>query len=603
MLNNTKNNQRKGAIVILAVLFFLIVGLIVVTGLSYVVTKDFRNTSNMLFSKNSFYASESGVEDVLYRMKKSQPYSDTEVLSVDGSYATTTSVDSGSTRTITAEGLVSNFYKKIKTIIKQGEGADFSYGVQIGNGGLTITGGSAINGNVYSNGSIKGGSGIHIYGSAVAASSGGLIKDTTNETPTTPPNSISFNTSKTLRDFAQSFTVATTSSISKISIYVKKVGAPGSFTATLRLDDAGAPDTVGFSSATLASTLVTTNYGWVDLTFSPIVTLTAGQTYWLIIQGTTNSASSNYYVVGANSAYANGQAKIGNISTSAWSATTPAGLDGYFTVYLGSTASEINGYEGDYLNVGSKATDIAWASNIKHISATGKLYCATATNISGSKTCDAGSSGMGLPPPSVGVPISEANIDAWHAEAEAGGTFVGTKTYNSTGGTLGPKVITGNLNLGGGGTLTLTGTVWVKGVVVVSGGGKIVLSSSYGSASGVIIADGYVSVAGGGAFSGSGTAGSYPVIVTTSKCPLDFVCNSDSQSSALMLSGGAGAVVLAAPNGMVHINGGSGCKSVYGDSVYIDGGGNVNYETGIANMQFKSGPTGGWTVDSWGEAE
>jgi hypothetical protein len=360
---------------------------------------------------------------------------------------------------------------------------------------------------------------------------------------------------------------------------------------------------VGFTSATLTSTLVTTGYGWVDLTFSPVVTLTAGQTYWLIIQGTASSASSKYYTIGANSAYTNGLAKIGNTGTSVWNATSPAGLDGYFTVYLGSTASEINGYEGDYLNIGKVATDIAWASNIKHISATGKLYCATATNISGSKTCDAGSSGMGLPPPAVGAPISEANIDAWHAEAEAGGTFVGTKTYNSTGGTLGPKVITGNLNLGGGGTLILTGTVWVKGVITISGGGKVVLSSLYGPASGVIIADGHVSISGNGAFSGSGDVGSYPVIVTTSTCPTDFVCGTDGQNSAISLSGGAGAVVLAAPNGLVHINGGSGCKSVYGDRVYIDGGGTVNYETGIANMQFKSGPTGGWTVDSWGETE
>jgi len=594
------NKAEKGSILLLTVLIFLTVGVMIISGISYFVTKDIRNFQSLLVAKQSYFVSEAGLEDVLYRMKKGITVDTTEVLTLASSTATTTIINVGDNKQVTTDSNSSGFQKHVRVSLIQGLGVAFNYGVQVGNGGLTLTGGSSVSGNVYANGSILGGAGVHISGSAIAASGNvSIFKDTSNETPTTPSSGISFNTSATVRDFAQSFIPATTSPISKISIYVKKVGSPGNFTVNLMTDNGGLPGT-SFVTATLIATQVTTNYGWVDLTFVSNPTLTAGTTYWLEITGTTKKASTDYYTLGANYDYSGGQAKIGNLNTPSWGNTSPVGLDGYFRLYLGSTPSEIKGYEGDYLYVGTNASDIAWGNAITFIKPTGNIYCSTSSRVYGGKVCDAGSAAKGLPPP-LPQPVSEANIDAWHEAATAGGTSTGNLIIGWAGGMLGPRIINGNLTINGGGTLTLTGTVWVKGTITVTGGGKVALAASYGPDSEVIIADKGVDISGNGSFSGSGTPGSYPVILSTSRCPADTLCATN--NSAISLSGGAGAVVLTAPYGKVNIVGGSACKAITGDSLYVSGGGAINYESGISDIEFKSGPSGGWDILSWKEVE
>lgn len=597
--NNLQCGDKRGAVMLITVLMFLVLGVIMVVGLSFVVTKDLRNTSSSLQSKMNYFVSEAATEDVLYRLKNGVTVTNTTILSIGSSTATTTISDVGNAKVITTEsGDVNNLKKHVQAKVILGSGVAFNYGIQVGNGGLNITGGSSITGNVYSNGSIMGGAGIHINGSAIAASAGpGIFVDQFNTTPTIPPYSISFNVDTTKRDFAQSFTSGTTSAISKISLYIKKAGSPGNFTVNLKNDNSGVPGTTILSTASLNASLVSTNYGWVDMVFASNPTLVSGTKYWVTITGTAKKNSTDYYTVGANSAYASGDAKLGT-SGGVWNATTPSGLDGYFQFYVGNQPSQIKGYEGDYLYVGTTANDIAWAPSITFIRPSGKIYCQTATNIYGGKTCDAGSAAKGNPP-ALPMPVSQSNIDDWHAEALAGGTYTGDYAVHWNGAILGPKVITGNLTVDGGGTLTLTGTVWVKGYITVSGGGRVALSSSYGHNSGIIITDKYANISGDGQFSGSGTVGSYPVIVSSSICPNTTPCAAN--NSAISLTGGSGAVVLTAPFGKVNVVGGSACKAINGDSVYISGGGNVTYETGIADMSFKSGPSGGYEITSWKE--
>ena len=158
--------------------------------------------------------------------------------------------------------------------------------------------------------------------------------------------------------------------------------------------------------------------------------------------------------------------------------------------------------------------------------------------------------------------------------------------------TLGPKKIVGNLTVSGGGILTVTGNMWVTGNLVLDGNGIIKLASSYGVNDAVIVVDGTVTISGGGHATGSGTTGSYLMFYTTSY-----------STSAASVNGGAGAVIVYAPNGTISISGGASLKEATGYKINIDGGSSITYESGLTNNNFSSGPSGSWSINSWGESQ
>jgi hypothetical protein len=125
----------------------------------------------------------------------------------------------------------------------------------------------------------------------------------------------------------------------------------------------------------------------------------------------------------------------------------------------------------------------------------------------------------------------------------------------------------------------------------VTGGGKVKLASSYGANGGAIVNDDIVSVGGGGTFYGSGIAGSYPFLITTSACPVESGCNG---ANAVTLSGGAGTVAIIAQDGTAFINGGSALKAVTAKQINMSGGSTLTYDSGLINANFSSGPGGSW---------
>ncbi|MEI8123566.1 MAG: choice-of-anchor R domain-containing protein [bacterium] len=591
-------SQKKGQVMLVVVVFFMSFVLIVSLGLINPIIKQFNLTSDIWKSKESYYVSESGIEDVIFRIKSNMTVGSSENLVLNGFDVNTSITSTLNGKSLITESDRNGYTKKIETKIREGEGVSFNYGIQTGNGGFYITGGSSVVGNVYSNGDIIGGSGVHITGSAVAATGGiGIFKDQSNEIPLPVPYGITFNNTGNTRDFAQSFQPSTTSAINRISVYIKKNNSPSDFSVKLMSDNNGIPGTQ-LAVATLIASNVSTNYGWVDLVFTSDPVLNTNTTYWFVIEGDTKDkkTSTNTYTIGANTSYSLGVAKIGTAG-GVWNSTSPSGLDGYFSLYLGSAPAQIWGNEGDYMYIGSTSTDIAWSSSIKHIRTPGKIYCQTSSNNYGGKTCDTSRSN----PETLPLPVSESNIDQWKSEAESGNPIIGNLIVDWDGDVIGNKKITGNLTVNGGGTLLITGTVWVQGYIIVTGGGKIKISPSLGPNSAVILTDKYARIDGDGKFEGSGTVGSYPVVVSTSVCPSTTPCAEN--NSAISLSGGAGAVVLIAPFGRININGGSGARAVTADSIYISGGGTVTYETGLANLSFSSGPSGGFNIESWRQLE
>lgn len=574
---------------LIAVIFFLIISLIIVLGVTGPVANQIRSANDDFLSKQSYASAETALEDMIYRYKTGKTTVASQTIALNGGTSTVAVTNTASQSLITVTSKINNITRKMQASLLQGAGVAFNYGLQAGNGGVTLGGGSTINGNIYSNGDIDAISAT-ITGSATAADSAALVADQANDTPTTPTGSINFGNAAAAQDFAQSFQVSTTSPLNKVQLYIKKVGNPSNATIKIMADNAGSPSTTAqpTGTMTLSAGLVTTSYGWVEVTVPNTTSLIPGTTYWLVIDYGTQNAS-NYYVMGGNTGvYTTGVAKTGVLSGT-WNAST---LDGYFRIYTGGIASMIGGasYVGG-VTIGSAGVGDAWASKVQGASVAGKLYCTTGTN--NNKACD---SAKGTPSPQA-LPYSDANIQDWKDDATAGGTISGNYTVDWQGATMGPKKITGNLTVNGGGTLTLTGPLYVVGTVTVTGGGKIALPSSYAKNSETIISDSYMNINGGGSI-GSGTSGSYLFLVSTSKCPNDTYC---SGNNAIHVSGGAGAIAVNAQKGGILLDGGASLKAAVANYLTISGGSSVTYDAGLASPSFSSGPSGGYTILNWQE--
>ena len=188
-------------------------------------------------------------------------------------------------------------------------------------------------------------------------------------------------------------------------------------------------------------------------------------------------------------------------------------------------------------------------------------------------------------------PITNEQITGWKDEAAALGT-VGSQSLSGTNNTLGPKKINGNLELDNNAKLTVTGTLWVTGNLVLSNGAEIKLDSSYGSGDGVIVVDGTSTLSNSALFSGSGNSNSYIMLLST-----------NNTGSAIVLSNNAGAVILYAANGTINLSNNAGVKQISAKTISLSNNATITYETGLADAVFTSGPSGGYSIQSWIEIE
>ena len=201
-------------------------------------------------------------------------------------------------------------------------------------------------------------------------------------------------------------------------------------------------------------------------------------------------------------------------------------------------------------------------------------------------------------PDSQPLPITQDQIDAWQAEAVAGGT-IGSQSYSSGTVSLGPKKINGDLTISNTATLTITGTLWVTGSINILNSGIAQLSSTYGNLSGVIMAGtqgstsaGAITIANSSQILGSGTAGSYVLI-------LSQMAGTTNTAIASSNTGSAG--ILYAGTGKINLSNSGHYKEVTAYFLDVNNTASVTYESGLASSQFSSGPAGGWEISkpSW----
>ena len=569
---------------LMTVIAFLSFSLVAIFGIVNPTLRHSRSLLSLERTKSGYYLSEAGIEDVAYRLKTNKPVGSSNTLSIDGMDTVTTVADNGNGKTITSTGDYKEYIRKIETKLVFGTGMSFFYGLQTGTGGITMANNSQVIGNVYANGSINGSNGASITGSAYASNASNPIADQVNDTPFPAPSSVQFGQNSGSEDVAQSFVLSTSDKVTSVSVLLSKVGAPSNLTVHIVSDSSGSPGS-SLAQGTLSAALITGTQGWVNIPITSSPTLNAGTTYWLILDG--DNHSSKYYVSGANTTYSDGLAKIGRFGSS-WNNTSPLS-DLYFKIFLGGSVSTI-----DNIIVGSGGVGEAHANTVTNSTIAGNLYCESGTN--NNKSCN-----TSLPDPSPeAFPISDANIQEWKDAAVAGGTTNGNVVIDGTSTSIGPRKIVGELTLTNNAVLTITGTIWVTGKITISNGSIVRLSSSYGTGSGVVTTDNFVDLSNNALFQGSGQTGSYVMLISTLDCPGGSGCNSD---NAISVGNNAGAVILNAQKAGVSFSNNAGAKSAVAKKINLDNNAVISYDSGLVNVNFVSGPSGGFDILSWKEIE
>ncbi len=591
-------STQGGQVVIGAVIFFLLITLSMMMALASPIAEQVRASGNYVKSTQGYITAEALNNDAHYRLNQGRALPSTLTLALNNATSSATVIDIGNTKRIISEATAYNrFTRTVSSTFSQDVGASFSYGLQTGNGGLSLSGGASIQGNVYSNGDIIGTGGTSITGTAMSANRSSAVTDQVNAGSSTPTYDITMATSSATEDFAQSFTVSTTSPLTEVWLYMRQNSSLPNITVRITTNNLGAPSGTTLASGSISTAQITSSYGWVAT--NPVnssgssVSLTPDTTYWLVVDTSPYGNDPNtYYQWGGNAnGYAGGSMMKGK-SGGSWTTTSPASLDGYFYIYLGGDNGLISGTDP---NNGPTIGGSAHAHSVTNATINGSLFCQSGTG--NNKICNTSQSD---PAPNA-YPISDSQIEGWKNEASAGNVrnsswILGSNTSTSTSGNM---RINGDLTVGSGAILTINGTLYVTGDIDMNGSGRIQLGSSYGTTAGVIVVDGTTDLGGGAYVTGNGQTGSYAFLVSTNTlCSTGISCGNN---YAIDVSGGVGSVVLVAQDGGIRFNGGASAKAAVANYMTLSGGTTLIYETGLINVNFSSGPGGTWVVDEWQE--
>lgn len=275
------------------------------------------------------------------------------------------------------------------------------------------------------------------------------------------------------------------------------------------------------------------------------------------------SLYSNGNIIGSNNAYITGDAYV-------------AGDDGLIS----------------NMRIGYGSTGSAHSHTVTNSTVTGNIFCQTGTG--NNKLCD----NSQPDPVDQDLPISNDEISKWKTDATNGGTTVGNLTI-STPTSIGPKKIIGNLTINS--TLTILDTIYVTGNITING--TVKLNSSYGGASGIIIADGYIAISNGVVFEDSGTIGSYILLLSDSVCDSSMYGSPCLGNNAINVSNNSNISIVNAQKGTVYFSNNASVKEAVGNKIELKNNVGISYGSGIINVGFTSGPSGGWILDSWGESQ
>ena len=274
----------------------------------------------------------------------------------------------------------------------------------------------------------------------------------------------------------------------------------------------------------------------------------------------------------------------------------------------GSNSNIIN---GDVISAGSSGlitgihtADSAYAHTITNSTVGEDAYYQTTSGTSVEGASYPGSPDQSIAP----MPISDTKIEEWKSEALAGGVHTSPCPYSVSGTvSIGPKKINCDLNLDGSDEVTLNGNVWVSGNITFSNSAILKVNPSLGDKTVVVVADkesnrsssGQIYLRNTTQFFGTGSAESYILLVSQNNS-----AEMGGGNSAIDASNSTdGKVLLYAPHGSINLSNSMNIKEASAYKIQLNNSATVLYETGIANLLFTSGPSGGYSIDSWQETE
>ena len=154
-----------------AVLLFLLGTMAVLSGVARPVARDVSELSDYRFSKQSYYAAESGVEDVIYRLQNGMNVPGLVALESGYAFADTSVSDTPDGKDIMSTGSLKERIRKLNVTLTQEAGTVFTYATQVGDLNLAMFADSRVNGDVYSNGNITGNMQTAVNGNAYSSGS------------------------------------------------------------------------------------------------------------------------------------------------------------------------------------------------------------------------------------------------------------------------------------------------------------------------------------------------------------------------------------------------------------------------------------------------
>lgn len=253
---------------------------------------------------------------------------------------------------------------------------------------------------------------------------------------------------------------------------------------------------------------------------------------------------------------------------------------------------------------GIHATSSVYAHTIQNADIDGDAYYQSISNTSVDGVLHPGSTDQATS----SLPISDALIAEWENAAALGGTISSPCPYKIENDvTIGPKKINCDLEITGDPTVTLGGALWVLGDISISNSAIVRVSSSLGNKSVPIIADkptnqttsSKISTTNSVIFQGSGSSGSYVLLVSQNKS-----AEQGGSEVAINLANSVdGDILVYAGHGEIRLQNSIDVKEVTAWRIRLKNSAEVLYETGLANLLFTGGPSGGYIFDGWREVE
>ncbi|MEK7581805.1 MAG: hypothetical protein AAB488_00525 [Patescibacteria group bacterium] len=268
--------------------------------------------------------------------------------------------------------------------------------------------------------------------------------------------------------------------------------------------------------------------------------------------------------------------------------------------------------KGDVISAGSTgsisgvhATSSAYAHTIADSTVDKDAYYQTLTNTTVTGVKHPGSTDQ----PKANLPISDARISQWEADALVGEIISSPCPYqitNST--TIGPKKIACDLEISGDPTVTIAGPLWVTGNITIKNSAILRISSSIGNKSIAIIADNpsnrltssKITVSNTTSFFGTGSAGSYIVLVSQNNSAEN---SGDEDAIEAQNTANGGDLIVYAGHGNISLENSISLKGVTAYKITAKNTSEVVYNTGLASLLFSSGPSGSFIINGWREVK